>query len=391
MMRTRASETVPCPTPGATFAVMVICLCRDGVLDLSLRLPAADLRRLRHVDAQVARLVGDDLAPDAVHDLRLGFLSFLRIDQVDVDAGEVARRLLVAADREQRVLDALQVANRARDPLADETRRREARPLGRAHVHLELRSVVVGLEALGDGACQREARAERERAGDDDDPAVPHDPAKNGHVDALEGTVERVDGALEHRAAALLPVRRHRIEQAGGQHRREREADEQRDRDRERHRDAEALQEPPDDAVHERHWQEHGHERERRREDREPDVARRQDRGHEGLVALLLDEADDVLQHDDGVVDDDPDGEREGEQRDDVQREPGHPHRREGADDRDRDRERGDERAPDVAEEDQDDERGEGRAEDQVLADGAHARPNGGGVVADDLHLRTRA
>ena len=61
-------------------------------------------------------------------------------------------------------------------------------------------------------------------------------------------------------------------------------------------------------------------------------------RRRERLHALLLDEAEDVLEHDDRVVDHDADREREREQRDHVEREALQPHQRERADDRDRDR-----------------------------------------------------
>ena len=45
------------------------------------------------------------------------------------------------------------------------------------------------------------------------------------------------------------------------------------------------------------------------------------DRGGEGLLLLLVDEAEDVLEHDDRVVDDDADRQRQRQQRDDVERE----------------------------------------------------------------------
>ncbi len=114
-------------------------------------------------------------------------------------------------------------------------------------------------------------------------------------------------------------------------------------------------------------------------------------RGDEGLLPLLLDEADDVLEHDDGVVDDDADGQREREQRDDVEREAHRP--------------TSSANVPmietgmasaamivlrDVAEEDEHDERREERAEHEVLLDRVDARPNRGGLVAHDLELGAR-
>jgi hypothetical protein len=64
----------------------------------------------------------------------------------------------------------------------------------------------------------------------------------------------------------------------------------------------------------------------------------------------------DVLQHDDGVVHDEADREDEGEERQDVDREPGRGDHCKRADDRDRDRERRDDRGPGAPEENEDDE-----------------------------------
>ena len=110
--------------------------------------------------------------------------------------------------------------------------------------------------------------------------------------------------------------------------------------------------------------------------------------GDERLLLLHLDEPDDVLEHDDGVVDDDADREREREQRDDVEREAHRPHQRERADDGDGDRERRDERAAGVSEEDEDDERRENGAEHEVLLHRVDARPDRPRLVADDARAR---
>ena len=60
-------------------------------------------------------------------------------------------------------------------------------------------------------------------------------------------------------------------------------------------------------------------------------LARALDRRLERRAVLLLDVAEDVLEHDDRVVDDDADGERDAEQRHVVQREVHRPHQREVA------------------------------------------------------------
>ena len=133
------------------------------------------------------------------------------------------------------------------------------------------------------------------------------------------------------------------------------------------------VQEAADDAAHERDRQEHGHERERRREDGEADLLRRVDRRLERLDLLLLDEPEDVLEDDDGVVDDDADREREREQRDGVEREAHRAHERERADDRDRDRDRRDDRARTLPRKRSTTSAARKRAEDEVLLHGVDA------------------
>ena len=68
----------------------------------------------------------------------------------------------------------------------------------------------------------------------------------------------------------------------------------------------------------------------------------------------VLDVAHDVLEHDDGVVDDETDGERQRQQRDVVDRMAEQIHAGEGADDRDRQRDRRDQRGAEAAQEEVD-------------------------------------
>ena len=82
-----------------------------------------------------------------------------------------------------------------------------------------------------------------------------------------------------------------------------------------------------------------------------PDFLRPFDRGLGRRHLLLFHEAEDVLEHDDGVVDDDADRQRQRQQRDDVEREVLVTHRRERGDDRAGDGDGGDDRRPRAAEE----------------------------------------
>ena len=126
---------------------------------------------------------------------------------------------------------------------------------------------------------------------------------------------------------------------ARAQHRRQRQRDEagQDDRDRDGHR--EFAEHAADHAAHQQHRDEHRDQREGDRDDGEADFARALERRLERPHAAL-DVADDVFQHDDGVVDDEADRKRQRQQRHVVDREIERVHRRAGRDQRNRHRER---------------------------------------------------
>ena len=171
---------------------------------------------------------------------------------------------------------------------------------------------------------------------------------------------------------------------ARGEHRVQGEGDEQRDRHGEGHRDAEVAEEPPDDALHEGHRDEHRDDRHGGGQHREADlggaVARR------GVVVLAaLEVPDDVLAHHDRVVDQQADRQRQRHQGHGVERHAREVHDDERGDDRDGQREAGDHgRAPRVqeAEHDQD---GQQRADHQGLLDVAHRLADRDRSVPDDL------
>ena len=87
-----------------------------------------------------------------------------------------------------------------------------------------------------------------------------------------------------------------------------------------------------------------------------------------GILAVLH-VAVDVLAHDDRVVDQDADDERQRHQRHHVDGEADRPHEEERRDHGRRQRERGDQRRAPVAHEDEDDEHGHQAAEEDVIAD----------------------
>ena len=104
----------------------------------------------------------------------------------------------------------------------------------------------------------------------------------------------------------------------------------------------------------------------------------------------LLDMPVDVLDDDDGVVDEEPDRERQGEHRHIVEGEPEGPDQGKGGDDRDRQGHRTDQCRPDVPEEDENGEDREQPPEDQVLLHLCDGPFDEGGLVDGDVQGHPR-
>ena len=179
------------------------------------------------------------------------------------------------------------------------------------------------------------------------------------------------------------------LDEACRQHRRERKRHDQRNEHGKRRRQPEARHKSPDDALHKADRDKHRHQRQRRRQNRQSDLARAFDRGLVRAHALFLDKAKDVFEHDDGVVDDDTDHQREAEHRDRIERIAHRVHQRKGRDDRGRDGEAGDERRPEAPQKQENDDGREYRADDQMLLDSVERVFDKDRVVADDAHLKS--
>ena len=133
-------------------------------------------------------------------------------------------------------------------------------------------------------------------------------------------------------------------------------ATKRRDRHRERQRDAELAEERAGLAGQERQRHEDRGERRGGRDDREEHLLGAEHRRGARAHALGA-AAHDVLEHDDGVVDDEAGGEHQREQGQDVDREADQVDRGERADQRHRDGQRRDQRRAPVAQEEVDDAR----------------------------------
>ena len=148
-------------------------------------------------------------------------------------------------------------------------------------------------------------------------------------------------------------------EQERAHHRRRRERDRQRDehRDREHHR--ELAEEASDDAAHQENGNEDRDERDAHRQHREADLLGPGE-GRLEHAHAALDVAHDVLDHDDGVVDDEPGGHGQRHQGQVVDAVADQIHDRDDA---------GDERRADVAQEQEDDEHDQADRDQQRLLD----------------------
>ena len=190
-------------------------------------------------------------------------------------------------------------------------------------------------------------RRGRQHAGHDHDAddRDAHQAAHHRDV-AVAHVVDRAQH-VAHRAAARLAA----LEQHRAQRRAQRQRVERRDQHRHRDRHRELAEQLAADAGNEGHRDEHRQQHQRDGEDRAGDLRHRLLAGvRDRELGLLLDHPLDVLDHDDGVVDHDADGEHERQQRDGIGRVADRQHHRERADDRHRHRDQRDQRRAQLAE-----------------------------------------
>ena len=168
--------------------------------------------------------------------------------------------------------------------------------------------------------------------------------------------------------------------EVGGQQRRDEARDEQREEHGEGDRQAELLEVLTGDAAHEADRREDGDDGDGDGDDGEADLVGGLERGAVGGLAHAH-VAHDVLDLDDGVVDEDAGDDGDGEQGDEVEREAGSAHGPECRDDRQRQGDGGNDRRAQVAQEQEHDEDGEHGAFDQRL----HRRFVGAEGVVDRI------
>jgi len=175
---------------------------------------------------------------------------------------------------------------------------------------------------------------------------------------------------------AFLVLGLGRPHEVGSKQRSDEARDQQREEYRECHRESELLEILAGDPSHEAYRNEHGDDGGGGGHDRQTDLVGRLQRGVIGRLSVPH-VPDDVLDLDDGVVNENAGDDGDGEQRDEVQREAGGTHGPERRNDRQRQGDGGDDGGAQVAQEQEDDEDGEGCTFKQRL--------HGGFVGADGV------
>ena len=170
--------------------------------------------------------------------------------------------------------------------------------------------ILFGQEALRRSA---EKKHGSRQDAEDEDEAKARDANEPAH-DRGETVANPIDAAehVAHGSACRLAA----LHQYRAQRRAQRQRVERRDQHRDRHRDRELAEQLATDAGNEGDGHENGKQHERDGDDRRGDL------GH-GLLGrlghrelgLLLDHALDILDHDDGIIDHDADGEHQRQQR----------------------------------------------------------------------------
>ncbi len=239
-----------------------------------------------------------------------------------------------------------------------------------------------------------------------------HGPLEHPRVSAIDRTIEaalfRLGLAVlvfefgQREFALLTRFRKMRIIRRGGaflsrfslafdqarrQHRRQGERNQQRNRDCERRSEAERRHEPAHDSGHKAYGQEDRQQRKCGRRDRQTNLARAFDGRLKWRHSFFFDEAENVFQHHDRVVDHDSNHQRQRQHRDLVQRKSHRRHQSERRDDRCRNRNGRDECRPEVPEEDEDDDGRQDAAFDQVQLNRMQRGLDEDRLVADDLSL----
>ncbi len=175
-------------------------------------------------------------------------------------------------------------------------------------------------------------------------------PADRAAVTARRTVEATVEPAEETTLGVVVPLR-NLLQEAAGERRRQRQSEEGREQDRDDHRQRELLVDDADGAGEEAHRNEHRGEHQRDADDRTGDLLHRLAGRLLRRQPLFRHNALDVFDDDDRIVDEDADGEHHGEHGQHIDREAHGEHDGTGAEQRDGNDERRNDRVTDVLQE----------------------------------------
>jgi hypothetical protein len=354
--------------------------------DTDLRFPRAQVsevvRLQRELILRVRRAAAD---PDVLNRLQEKIRARLFRELHAQPRDHLVGGLLALAERLQRDEHRSRIAPRASSESDDVVDSRIAHhdrhEVGELLAHRLERNALIGLnaadqparvllreKALRDDDVEVDVQAYGREEHEHDDGAVREPPCECATVRGDHRVVHALAPAAEPRRFALA----RRTQQPRAHHRRGRQRNDERDEDGDRERNRELAKQPADDSTHQQYRNEYSDQRQAHRQNGEADLARalhrRLERRHP-----VLDVTRSVLEDDDRVVHDEAGGDREGHQREVVDREAGEVHHAERSDQRHRHRDARNRRRPGVAQEEKDDEDHEHHGDRQRAADVAQA------------------
>ena len=204
-------------------------------------------------------------------------------------------------------------------------------------------------------------------------------------VSAKDPLITALAPAIEAPVAAL----RFRNEKLRAHHRRGGQRNSEGDHDRGAEGHCKFAKQPADDSSHQQNGKENGDQRRAHREHGEADLARAAQRRVE-RTHPILEMTGDVLDHHDRVVDDEASGDREGHQREVVERVAEQVHDSERADERQRHGDARNHRRPSAAKKKKNDEDHQTDGDGQGALDLEHRRANGRRAIEDDAQMNRR-
>ena len=355
-------------------------------LILGTALRRADVDRLGSLKEHVDTRHGGRRAAQSGDDLLGAVLTLRLVPQHDEDAtGIHGRRRIAAADRGN---------HRGHIGIApyDFGQRRlarhhgiERRVVGSDSRALDLSDVLRREEALRDRLEQHRRHHEGAEGDGQHQPRQAHRPSQRPSI-ALRQLRET---PLEHpQQRIVLLVVIDRLQPSRAKHWRQGQRHDARDQDGEGDHQAELVEHAADDTAHEENGDEDRNQRQCHRHDREADLPGALERGFHRLFARF-DMTDDVLQHDDGIVDHEAHGEGQGQQRYVVDRVAAEIHAGEGADHRNRQGDRRDHGCAEAAQEEIDGDDDQDRRQGQRKLDVGDRLADGLGPVGEQVDFDT--